>query len=616
MFTSSSQVAQLYQKTLREQDQQLQKLQKLDMNLSRARLALAILMGYFIYGFYQPQVLVWINSVALLISTVAFVFVWRYHNGKIHQLARCEGRIAQVQQGLCRVERDWSQLEPVPENLSQSSSTLDRDLNLFGHGSLGQLLFNKSTINGDKVLAKWLQQPGSTEHIKQRQQAVFQLKQNIFYCQQLSVVARQARLQYGFISRFANWAAQSMDGTKPVKRKQWIVLTYIANTLMLGCLLFSFFYSQFFSGALALVLLNGVITWFSRSRHHQAFGDLEGAHQGVETLKELAAETLVQDFSDPYLLLQQQTLKGSSKANAVAQLQKLETLLFHSQLRFNVIPYLVMQLLFLWDNHIYYRLSVWKGEHGDDIAETVEAVSVLEALSSLAIVAYENPEWRMPVVHETHYPDVVLKDAGNPLIANHQCVTNDIELTSEKRLIIVTGSNMSGKTTYMRTLGLNIKLALLGCTVFAKSMQTPNLLLVSSMHVNDALHEGKSFFMNELLQLKQVMESARQTEEGRVLYLLDEVLKGTNNQDKYTATVAVLKTLLEHNTLGMLTTHDIEIAQAPELSLYSRSVYFQESLDSENGDEMSSLSFDFKAKPGVVSGSNGLKMAKLLGVIY
>jgi hypothetical protein len=278
------------------------------------------------------------------------------------------------------------------------------------------------------------------------------------------------------------------------------------------------------------------------------------------------------------------------------------------------VPYYLSQLFLLTDFHVLALMERWQQKHGSAVRNWLEAVGRTEAISSLATLAHDNPHWAIPVVEERPEKTIVAHQLGHPLIADERCARNDVEVGPAGTFVLVTGSNMSGKSTLLRAVGLNVILAQAGAPVCANQLHMPPVQLATSMRTRDSLADGVSFFMAELRRLKEIVDQSRASKNSsRVcLYLLDEILQGTNSAERHIAVSRIVGHLIEYGSIGMVSTHDLELAHSPTLETACRTVHFRESITGRDGDER--MTFDYVLRPGLAATTNALKLLKFVGL--
>jgi DNA mismatch repair ATPase MutS len=260
--------------------------------------------------------------------------------------------------------------------------------------------------------------------------------------------------------------------------------------------------------------------------------------------------------------------------------------------------------LLLWGTQVGMAVESWRAENGAHIAGWLDAVSEMEALSSLANYAWEHPEDPFPEFADGPTPVFDGELMGHPLLPEERCVSNSVRIVAPLRLLVVSGSNMSGKSTLLRTIGVNTVLALAGAPVRAKRLELSHLSLGASIRTTDSLEEGHSRFMAEILRLKQVLELP-----APALFLLDELLGGTNSHDRALGSEGLIRALLARGAVGLVTTHDLSLARiADELAPAAANVHFEDRLEDGR------LVFDYRMRPGVVERSNALDLMRAVGL--
>jgi hypothetical protein len=304
------------------------------------------------------------------------------------------------------------------------------------------------------------------------------------------------------------------------------------------------------------------------------------------------------------------------RQHAGRALVSLEDLVALADFRLSTWLYLPIQTLTLWDLHVWWALERWRTRHGRQVRGWLEAIGRVEALAALATLAHDQPTWAWPTVEATADGDALRLDAtalGHALLPDRTRVANDVSVGPKGRFLLVTGSNMSGKSTLMRAIGVNVVLAHAGAPVCAATMRVPLVTLHTSMRVADSLERGLSLFMASLVRLERIVRAAREATRDRpVCYLLDEVLQGTNSAERRVAVQTIVDHLLASWAIGVVTTHDLELARDPAFAAHAESVHLQETL-AGSGDAVT-MTFDYRLRPGPATGGNALQLLRLLGL--
>jgi hypothetical protein len=575
--------------------------------ISRLRLA-AFLPGaagllWRVFG--DPPSFVLPVSAVLLVAFCALV-VWH---------ARVEERAAWFDalrltnaRGAARVGRDWNAL-PAAElplvDLARHPYALDLDV--FGRASLAQWLGPAAIPAGAARLSSWLLEPPDVGEIRLRQEAVAELAPLDDWREQLAahgVLASRSRAPD--LERVFEWAEG--PGPLPVRRSVWhgaAIVLAVSIWVLLGLQV---------AGLLSAVLwpiplLTGLVFSFvAAPRIHSAF-DRAGAGQRTLTAYAALFEHAVAAPAGAPRLLELQRRLSAGAHLAPACMRQLNRILGFAELRASAaILHFPIQALTLWDFHVAAALDRWRERVGARVRDWIEAVGELDALSTLARVTYDNPSWCTPVF--TDDAIVMATGIGHPLLPESRRIANDVEVGPPGTVLVVTGSNMSGKSTLLRSIGLNVVLAQAGAAACAASFRLPATDLQASVRVQDSLELGLSYFMAAVARLKAIVDAAEAPRERRVLlYLLDEILQGTNSVERSIAVRGVVGHLLEARAIGVMTTHDLSLASEPPLDRAARLVHFTETVDGRGA-----MSFDYRLRPGLATSRNALRLMEMIGL--
>ncbi|HEY8550509.1 MAG TPA: hypothetical protein VIL35_11175 [Vicinamibacterales bacterium] len=581
---------------------------------SRARLALAIA-GLAAFLTWASGAGPWALPLLPGIATAFLVLVIRHD--RVERLREAADVAATLnREALHRIDRDWDALPQPWSAPGIDDHPYAPDLDLFGHASLAQILGPVRTPAGRALLSRWLLDIADADRaaIASRQEAVRELAPQLDFRQQFAGLARHvpavhtrdADVDAPELGRFVTWAEEPSWLTG----RAWI----LAVALLLGGLT-TFFTIAWFAGWmvnpwwLATATLGWILRWRVHAPLEPTFAGASGEH-GLRSWNALIALVTGAAFSCAELRTAQAALAGRH-GHAHAALRRLEQLVALADLRLSTWLYLPIQTLTLWDIHVWWALERWRRTHGSDVRYWFGAVARIEALSALASLAHDHPSWAFPTF--TDAAVIAAEDLGHPLLADAVRVTNDVRIGPPGRFLLITGSNMSGKSTLLRAAGLNVVLAHAGAPVCATRMSLPLVSLHTSMRVADSLERGLSLFMASLVRLERIVHAARHaTRERPVCYLLDEVLQGTNSAERQIAVRTVVEHLLACHAIGAVTTHDLELARDPEFSAAADSFHLQETLSGE-GDAVT-MTFDYRLRPGPAQAGNALQLLRMLGL--
>jgi hypothetical protein len=547
----------------------------------------------------------WVAAAALVVSFATLVRLQRIAEAN---RARSEELAGINRQALARTARSWAQLPPA-DFPSGTEPPVARDLDLFGEGSLFQLLGTAATASGRGILSEWLISPALPATVRQRQAAVLELKDQLELRQEIERLARHTPASGESIATFRRWAEGGgwLDGHPGH--------LHLARTLPVALIVLGFAH---WSGILpplwiALVPLNA-IAWFLGARRIGA--ELAGVELRADDLlrfRDLLHSIEDASFQSQHLRSLRERLRHEG-APAHAWIRRLQRIVALAEVRSSPMAYLPLQLATLWDTHVLLLLDRWRSDAGTRVGDWFDAMGEFEALGALAGLAFDNPEWTFPTI-DADAERWNARSIAHPLLPAESRVVNDVCLGPPGSFLLVTGSNMSGKSTLLRAIGINTVLAHAGGPVCAAAFSIPPTRLGTSFVIEDSLRTGVSFFMAELQRLKAIIDESSDTAaapEWRYLFLLDEVLKGTNSGERQIAVRTVLLELIRRNAAGAISSHDLALADLPELRERSVPVHFRERYGSRNG--VARMEFDYRLREGVATTTNALALLELIGI--
>jgi DNA mismatch repair ATPase MutS len=317
------------------------------------------------------------------------------------------------------------------------------------------------------------------------------------------------------------------------------------------------------------------------------------------------------DFTAPRLVELRRRL-GTGRG-AAAELARLGGIVRWAEARYSPMAYMFLQLFLLWDFHVLAALERWQRDSGAHARDWLAALGEIEALGALATLGYENPDWCMPELADGGPAVIEGREVGHPLLADEVRVHNDVTVGPAGHFLLITGSNMSGKSTLLRAIGTNVVLAQAGGPVCARAFRLPVVELWTSIRIDDSLEAGISLFMAELRRLKRIVDAARAPGRDRpLLYLLDEMLHGTNTAERRIAARTVLGHLVRAAAIGAVTTHDLTMADDRSLDDVAARVHFTERFERRDGAMV--MTFDYRLRPGLATSANALKLLDLVGL--
>jgi hypothetical protein len=568
-------------------------LSQADMRIANGRLWVVIaaaLIAYLAFGKH------WFTPWLLIVPLIGFIVLAVRHEHVIKQLERAKRQRTFYAAGLRRLTGTWAGTGTSGARFVAPEHPYADDLDLFGKASLFELLCTARTVGGEEMLAAWLKGPASAETIRARQAAVAELRPRLDLREELALLGDNVR------ARLEPAALVAWGGQPPLLPDGWarpaaIVVTGATLAALAAWGLGHGYWPVVVAGGLGRVL-----GWRLGAAVKQVVRTVDQPARDLGLLSALLGRLESETFAAPLLQEIQAILRAGGSAPS-ARIERLQTLVGYLEARKNPILAALLGLL-LWTEHCAFGIERWRRENGRFIGEWLTAVGTFEALCSLASYAFEHPDDPFPQMVEGE-PTFEAVGLGHPLLTH--AVANDVSLGARIRLYIVSGSNMSGKSTLMRAVGVNTVLALSGAPVRARSLRLTQLHMGASLRTNDSLQGGISRFYAEITRLHQVVEIGRTS--PPLLFLLDEILHGTNSHDRRIGAEAVARALLRDGGIGLLTTHDLALAAlADDVGLSAVNVHFEDQMEDGR------MQFDYHLRPGVVERSNAIALMRAVGL--
>jgi hypothetical protein len=571
--------------------------------IGTARLVLAAvalaMIGAVVWGHFGA----WLEA-ALAADVAAFVALVFVH-AKVHEAAeRASAALRFHQRGLARLDHAWEQLPVASERFRTPDHAFVSDLDVFGRGSVMQLVDGTETRFGEERLAALLsmgEPSGWPADVEARQRAVRDLASRPAFREALATAGGVLADEKPDPTSLLTWA-EGAKGISPLLGPlAWVLPLVTAGlVLMAGTLGFGAGFDTIV--IVVQLVLGGAIG----GRLAPMLGAASSRESAATRWGSMIALIEAEPFEAPLLRGLQQRL-SAGKRKASVELGALERVMSFVEARQNEVFRLLIGPLLMWDVHCAMALLRWRARAGKHVRGWLEVLGEVEALASLAGFAFEQPAFAWPDLAAE--PVLEGKALGHPLLAADRRVGNDVTLAGPGRALVVTGSNMSGKSTLLRALGVNALLAYAGAPVCATAMRIGPARIATSMRIEDSLEQGVSHFYAELRRLKRVLDLAHEPGRPPVLFLLDEILHGTNSRERVIGACAVVRDLVEHAALGAVSTHDLGItALERELGGRIENVHFEEQVKGE------AMTFDYVLRPGIVQSSNALRLMRAVGI--
>ena len=543
----------------------------------------------------------WISPWWLLLPVLVFAVLGVLHSRVERSMESASRAVSYYERALARVENRWVGGGQQGERFRDSKHLYADDLDVLGRGSLFELLSTSRTAAGERFLASWLLAAGSLAQVTERQAAVAELKSRIELREQLATMGEEVRAAADDRA-LAKWGEQPAVRFFPGARVVAPVLA-AAAAVTLGL------YMTDVTGIVPFLVVVLAEIGFSMSVRPA----VHAVTIGVETpAKELALLALLlkrleqETFTSPALARLRASLEAAGKP-ASRHIERLTALVNQFDSARNQF-FAAIAAPLLWKPQFAAAIEAWRETCGLHIGEWTAAVGEFEALCSLACFAYERPSAVFPELSDAaadlHFHAVAL---AHPLIPEGEAIGNDVSLDQGMRLWIVSGSNMSGKSTLLRAIGLNAVLAWAGAPVTAGSLRVSRFAIGASLRTNDSLTDHRSRFYAEISRLREIVDLARAGKP--TLFLLDELLSGTNSHDRRIGAEALIRGLVQRGAIGLVTTHDLALAEiVPSFNGLAANVHFEDHL--EGGE----IRFDYHLREGVVTRSNALALMRAVGL--
>ena len=553
-------------------------------------------------NFWRWRRIVFVSGIILLLATLAgwtpawllaipvttFIALMAFHERVKRQHELALRAVQFYERGLSRIEDRWTGTGESGDRFVDKTHPYSEDLDLFGKGSLFELLSSARTSGGEETLASWLLSAASVEIIRKRQEAVKELCPRIDLREDIALLGDDVRASVHTSELIAWGSAPRIHFSRFLR----IVTPIVGIAALVSVILWLVLGMRWLG--LGMILADLVVLFFVRDRISQIISRIELPSRDLRLLGEIVGRLEKEEFKSEYMSSLRFRL-SKSPSHEISRLYRLIDILNSTR---NVL-FAPIAFVLLVPAQIAFAIEDWRIKWGSELKVWIEVVSEFEALASFAAFSAEHPDDPFPAIISTG-PVFEGEELAHPLLPRSRAVANDLKLTDAQPALVVSGSNMSGKSTLLRTAGINAVLALAGGTVRAKKLRISPVTIGASIHILDSLQEGSSRFYAEITRLRQIVDLTRG--ELPVFFLLDEILSGTNSHDRRVGAEKVVRGLIDRGAIGLLTTHDLALTDIAE------NVHFEDHL--EDG----KLFFDYRMRPGVVKKSNALELMRAVGL--
>ena len=594
------QIIATYQQIIQKAELELQSARKRIYYISLLRLVLFV-------GAIAGAITFWSDgwlyiSVFAILPFILFVWLVKRHNFWFHRKDFLKKKIVINEQELRAIQYDFSGFEGGEEYIDPGH-LYTFDLDVFGDHSLFQYINRTSTPVGKQHLADWFNSHlENKEAIEQRQEAIRELSTELEYRQQIRLLGLLYKGKPADTTEIKTWA-----GSPSYYRKHTLlrIIPVTVSIINLVCI------SLAFLGILPASAAGGVFISFVifSSIFSKGITKLQTTYgEKLQILSTYADQILLTEKKEMHSPILQQlkaelTSQNQTASQAVRQLSKLMNALDQ---RSNLLMSTILNGLIFWELRQVMRIEQWKDTHANDLPRWIETIGEIDAYCSLATFAYNHPEYIYPKICSQSF-HLQAKGLGHPLMDRNKCVRNGIDIDKRPFFIIITGANMAGKSTYLRTVGVNYLLACIGAPVWAEQMEISPARLVTSLRTSDSLTDNESYFFAELKRLKLIIDKLEAGEE--LFIILDEILKGTNSMDKQKGSFALIKQFMNMNANGIIATHDLLLGTLIDSFPQNIRNYCFEA-DITNNE----LTFSYQMRDGVAQNMNACFLMKKMGI--
>lgn len=591
-----------YLNKIKDYQTHLHELEKQSRRISNLRLLISLGgMGIVLYLYLTDK---HFGAVSIFVITAALFTILVIRHQRLSRDKNFSQTMLKInEQSIARFSDAWTLFPDMGSEFIEEGHPYAVDLDIFGKRSLFQLINTTNTFLGRLKLKDLLIAPSLDKtSVMTRQENIKELADHLDFRQNF----QSEGLQFLSINKnpeelfhWANFSHNRWTMPKIISliRLSPIVLIILTTLALLMPRAIPFFIP------LMLLLFHAILLFYFLRDTSTAFAVASKYQKSIRSFQRMLKLFEEQNFTSPGLKKLQRELKNKSEQPAFRQIEKLSKAVDMTHIRYHQL-YLIFNLFTLWDFHCMSALERWKKESGMGLKKWLQVLGEIEALSSSALLAYDHPEWCLPMFNNSRCK-ITAQDLGHPLLPESR-VTNDMEINHSGEILLITGSNMSGKSTFLRTVGINLVLAYVGSPVCAHDFQGSFLNIHTSMRINDNLDTGTSSFFAELVRIKIILAEAR---EGKpILFLLDEIFKGTNSRDRHTGAKHLIKKLSSTGAIGLVSTHDLELGDLPKESPHIKNYHFAEYY--QNG----KIYFDYKLKPGVSTTRNAIFLMKMAGI--
>lgn len=555
--------------------------------------------GFFAYFLLYKMYYICLSVMVVFI--VLFTVLIKQHSKMKHNKNICFSLMEINKDGLKRLNGEWKSFKENGEEFFDKKHNYTCDIDIFGASSLFQYLNSANTHLGKEKLKEALTSPDfNINTILKRQEAIIELSKNLGFRQRLLAEGKIEECKMKDPIRLINWCQGKIN---VIYNKYFILLirTFPFITISLIIYYFATYKIPSFM-PIVMLLIQWLLLKINSKEIVENLESVDSYKTDIEAYFRMFRLIEKKSFNSKLLKELKVSLVSEDNNKATWHINKLIKLSNKISDRNNFF-YMIINLTILWDYQYLIQLEKWKRNSGRFMEKWLLILAEFEALSSLSVARYDNPNWVTPKF-ENNSLNLKAKNMGHPLLSA-QCVVNDINI-GEKKTLLITGSNMSGKSTFLRTAGINLVLAYAGAPVRADYFSCSTMKIYTCMRIGDDLEQSISSFYAEILRIKNVINAVKKKEPA--FFLLDEIFKGTNSKDRHLGAKILIDSLTKENAIGLVSTHDLELADMEQSNSKVKNYNFREYYENNE------IFFDYKLREGVSTTTNALYLMKLAGI--
>ncbi|MEG0275756.1 MAG: hypothetical protein RR630_01895 [Coprobacillus sp.] len=571
------------------------KIYKKSNTISIIRFVLMIgIITFLLLGYFQKNTLFYIISFVYLFFFIAFVFV---HDKVKKELSYNQALLEVYHEHVLRMNNQWDTFVEDGSSFVDEKDYTSLDLDVFAHHSLFQMINICFTYGGKKKLAQSLSNKDFS-NVKNRQQATLELSQDSQFVVEMQTYGKMTHIKkesmiYDYL--------QSIKDNQYKPFFPYIMIFPIIAIVSIVLASLSIGYPYTYIVAEVVIVFQLFLSFFLSKTHGEIFEPIRVFDKSLRSYVSIFELIQKQNWNSRYLQnIHKQLFKDSDVLNGIKELSKIAQRVSY---RNNLFAFLILNGLGLYEIYMRNQYIKWLNHYQDDIRIWFDCLAELEALMSLSVLKIDEFDVTLPTIVEKQSLQLSFQDLRHPLIDQQKVVGNSFKMNNS--VCIITGSNMSGKTTFMRTVGLNLILAYAGGFVFGESMECSCMNILTSMRVKDNVEEGVSTFYGELLRIKTMIDFSNQ--QVPLICLIDEIFKGTNSLDRIAGAKATIEKLSQPHIFTFLTTHDVELCQSQVIEVQNH--HFEEYYDNQK------IYFDYLIKDGKSQTTNGQFLLRQLGIM-